>query len=66
MTKYKIIIVNYEKNKIDIFDYPYGTDHSQAKEFYNNRILEGLVDSNTPFEECDYSIMEAGVEILIH
>lgn len=66
MVKYKIVFVNYEKNKIDVFTYPYGQDHSKAKEFYNNRITEGLLDNTTPFDECDYSIMEAGMEIIIH
>jgi hypothetical protein len=64
MAKCKLVITDYEKNEINIFDYPHGIDgHIEVEEFHKSLIKNGLI--TTPYGECDYSILE-NLTITIH
>jgi hypothetical protein len=65
MAKCKLIITEYEKNEIHVFDYPYGIDgYDKIADFHQSLVDKGILNT-PPYGECDHSILE-NVTITIH
>ena len=64
MAKCKLVITDYEANEIHVFDYAHGIEgHSKIEETHNSLTEKGIL--NTPFGECDHTILE-NLTITIH
>lgn len=53
----KLIIFEYEKGELHVFDYPFDIDnHREVRAQFKKHSEEGLIASS--FEECDYMLSE--------